>query len=64
MNTNPLLHRNVAAERAASFSRRTFLRGLGGARVTPGALVWIRVRTCGLKGVMGAWRDPAQVRVV
>ena len=32
--------------------------------LTPGALVWIRVRTCGLKGVMGAWSDPAQIRVV
>jgi hypothetical protein len=26
--------------------------------------VWIRVRTCGLQGVMGAWSDPAQIRVV
>ena len=32
--------------------------------LTPGALVWLRVRTCGLKGVMGAWSDPAQIRVV
>jgi hypothetical protein len=32
--------------------------------LTPGALIWIRVRTCGLKGVMGAWSDPAQIRVV
>ena len=32
--------------------------------LTPGGLVWIRVRTCGLKGVMGAWSDPAQIRVV
>ena len=32
--------------------------------LTPGVLVWIRVRTCGLKGVMGAWSDPAQIRVV
>jgi hypothetical protein len=32
--------------------------------LTPGALLWIRVRTCGLKGVMGAWSDPAQIRVV
>ncbi len=30
---------------------------------TPGALVWVRVRTMGLKGVMGAWSDPAQLRV-
>lgn len=32
--------------------------------LTPGALVWFRIRTCGLKGVMGAWSDPAQIRVV
>jgi len=32
--------------------------------LTPGALIWIRVRTCGAKGVMGAWSDPAQIRVV
>lgn len=31
---------------------------------TPGTLVWVRVRTVGLKGVMGAWSDPAQLRVV
>jgi len=31
---------------------------------TPGTLVWLRVRTVGLKGVMGAWSDPAQIRVV
>ncbi|MEQ1862631.1 MAG: hypothetical protein ABMA13_22150 [Chthoniobacteraceae bacterium] len=32
--------------------------------ITPGALVWIRVRTCGNKGVMGAWSDPAQIRAL
>jgi hypothetical protein len=31
---------------------------------TPGAIVWIRVRSVGLKGVMGAWSDPAQIRVL
>ena len=31
---------------------------------TPGAVIWIRVRTVGLKGVMGAWSDPAQIRVL
>jgi len=31
---------------------------------TPGALLWVRVRTVGLKGVMGAWSDPAQIRVI
>ena len=28
-----------------------------------GTLVWVRVRTVGLKGVMGAWSDPGQIRV-
>lgn len=32
--------------------------------LTPGAVVWVRVRTVGIKGVMGAWSDPAQIRVV
>jgi hypothetical protein len=31
---------------------------------TPGGVVWVRVRTVGLKGVMGAWSDPAQIRVL
>lgn len=35
---------------------------LGG--LTPGVVVWVRVRTVGLKGVMGAWSDPAQIRVL
>lgn len=32
--------------------------------LTPGVVVWVRVRTVGLKGVMGAWSDPAEIRVV
>lgn len=32
--------------------------------LTPGAVVWVRVRTVGLKGVMGAWSDPGQIRVL
>jgi hypothetical protein len=32
--------------------------------LTPGLLFWVRVRTVGLKGVMGAWSDPAQIRVL
>ena len=32
--------------------------------LTPGVLLWVRVRTVGNKGVMGAWSDPAQIRVV
>ncbi len=31
---------------------------------TPGTLIWVRVRTVGLKGIMGAWSDPAQIRVL
>ena len=31
---------------------------------TPGVIVWFRVRTVGLRGVMGAWSDPAQIRVL
>ena len=30
--------------------------------VTPGAIVWIRVRTFGTKGLVGDWSDPAQIR--
>lgn len=30
----------------------------------PGVIVWVRVRTVGLKGVMGAWSDPAQIRTL
>ena len=32
--------------------------------LTPGVIVWVRVRTVGLAGVMGAWSDPAQIRVL
>lgn len=31
---------------------------------TPGVIVWFRVRSVGLRGVMGAWSDPAQIRVL
>jgi hypothetical protein len=30
----------------------------------PGALVWVRVRTLGLKGLFGPWSDPAQIRAI
>ena len=30
----------------------------------PGAIIWVRVRTVGLRAVMGAWSDPAQIRVL
>jgi hypothetical protein len=31
--------------------------------INPGTTVWVRVRTAGLKGVMGAWSDPARMMV-
>jgi hypothetical protein len=34
------------------------------AGLTPGATLRVRVRTAGLKGVMGAWSDPAKIMVV
>jgi hypothetical protein len=34
------------------------------AGLTPGATVWVRFRTAGIKGVMGAWSDPAKIMVV
>ncbi len=30
----------------------------------PGTTVWLRIRTAGLKGVMGTWSDPAKIMVV
>jgi hypothetical protein len=45
---------------AGTFSGGKFtLTGL-----TPGTTLWVRVRTAGLKGVMGAWSDPAKIMVV
>lgn len=32
--------------------------------LTPGTRIWVRVRTVGLKGVMGEWSDPAEIMVV
>ena len=32
--------------------------------IAPGTTVWVRIRTVGLKGVMGAWSDPAKIIVV
>ncbi len=31
--------------------------------LTPGTVYWVRVRTAGIKGVMGAWSDPAKMMV-
>ncbi len=35
-----------------------------GGSLTPAATVWFRIRTAGLKGVMGAWSDHARIIVV
>ena len=35
MNTNPMLHRDLAAERHASLNRRRFLRGFGACLALP-----------------------------
>lgn len=32
--------------------------------LTPGMYVWVRIRTAGLRGVMGAWSDPAKIMVI
>ncbi len=32
--------------------------------IVPGTTLWVRVRTAGIKGVMGAWSDPAKIMVV
>ena len=47
--------------------RMAGLFGTGSATITgltPGTRVWVRVRTVGLKGVMGAWSDPAELMVI
>lgn len=32
--------------------------------LTPGTIVWVRVRTAGLRGKMGSWSDPAEIMVI
>ena len=32
--------------------------------LTPGAKVWFRVRTSGLRGIVGSWSDAAQIMVI
>lgn len=39
--------------------QKAFLSGL-----TPGTNIWVRLRTAGLRGVMGAWSDPAEIMVI
>jgi hypothetical protein len=32
--------------------------------IVPGTTLWVRVRTAGIKGFMGAWSAPAKIMVV
>jgi hypothetical protein len=32
--------------------------------ITPGTTIWVRIRTIGLDGIMGAWSDPAKMMVI
>ena len=65
-STNEVQINTVNADSAADWRQYGMFQG-GTAEITgltPGTLVWVRVRTVGLKGVMGAWSDPAQIRVL
>ena len=44
---------------AVAPGQKAFLSGL-----TPGTNIWLRIRTAGLRGVMGAWSDPAEIMVI
>ena len=53
-------HRRVNWQHAGMFSSgKATVSG-----IAPGTTVWVRVRTAGLKGVMGEWSDPAKIIVV
>jgi len=65
-STNEVQINTVNPDSAADWRQFGLFQG-GTAEITgltPGALVWVRVRTVGLRGVMGAWSDPAQIRVL
>lgn len=32
--------------------------------IVPGTTLWVRIRTAGIRGVMGAWSDPGKIMVV
>ena len=64
--TNELQCNSADPNVEANWLQRGIYQG-GRAEITgcpPGAVIWVRVRTVGLKGVMGAWSDPAQIRVL
>jgi hypothetical protein len=65
-STNELQCNSGDPNHEADWSQRGIYQG-GRAEITgcpPGGILWVRVRTVGLKGVMGAWSDPAQIRVI
>lgn len=65
-NTNEVQANTGDPNNGADWQTKGMFRG-GRADLTgfsPGVVAWIRVRTVGLKGVMGAWSDPAQIRVL
>jgi hypothetical protein len=50
----------------AQWQQRALIKGGKGelSGFSPGIVVWVRVRSVGLRGVMGAWSDPAQIRTL
>ena len=50
----------------AGWMQKLILKGAKGeiTGLPPGVIVWVRVRSVGLKGVMGVWSDPAQIRTL
>jgi hypothetical protein len=65
-STNEIQSNHGAPNVAADWGTKGIFRGgrsdLTG--LTPGTIVWVRVRTVGLKGVVSAWSDPGQIRVL
>ncbi|HRJ08896.1 MAG TPA: hypothetical protein PK490_13080 [Prosthecobacter sp.] len=50
----------------ADWVQKGIIKG-GRAEITgfpPGAVVWARVRTLGIKNIKGVWSDPAQIRIL
>ncbi len=54
MKSNPLLHRNLSAERASSLSRRHFLRGLGACCALPAFASLRPIRAVAAEATTGA----------
>ena len=50
----------------ADWSQKGIIKG-GRAEIMgfpPGTVVWVRVRTLGIKNIKGVWSDPAQIRIL